>query len=79
MIGALVVTFALIAVAEVGRAARFLNIPFGAWLVIAPWALSGFVTGARWNDVVVGILLVLLSLPRGRVRGEYGGWQPYIV
>ncbi|MDQ3256691.1 MAG: SPW repeat protein [Acidobacteriota bacterium] len=79
LIGALIITFALIAIAEVSRAARFLNLLFGAWLFVAPWVLGGFVTGARWNNMVVGALLFLLSLPRGRIRGEYGSWQPYIV
>ena len=77
--GALVVTFALVATAEVARAARLLNLLFGAWLLVAPWVLGGFVAGARWNDVAAGVALVALSLPRGRVRGQYGGWQPYIV
>jgi uncharacterized membrane protein len=76
--GAFAVTFALIATAEVGRALRFLNSLFGAWLLIAPWVLDGFVMAARWNDVGVGLALILLSLPRGRIRGHYGSWQPYI-
>ncbi len=78
LIGALVVTFALIATAEAGRAVRFLNILFGAWLLIAPWALSGFVAGAQWNDVMAGIVLIALSIPCGRISGRYGSWQPYI-
>ena len=68
-----------IATAEVGRAVRFLNILCAAWLLIAPWVLDGFVTGAQWNEVAAGITLILLSLPRGRIRGRYGSWQPYIA
>ncbi len=79
LVGALVVTFAVIAMAEVARTLRFVNVALGAWVVLAPWVLSGAVGAARWNNVVIGIALGLLSLPRGRVRGEYGGWQPYIV
>jgi len=79
LVGALVMTFALIATAEVGRAVRFLNILFGAWLLIAPWMLDGFLTGAQWNDVVAGVALIALSLPRGRISGRYGSWQPYIA
>jgi hypothetical protein len=69
---------ALIATAEVGRTLRFLNVLFGAWVLVAPWMLDGFTSAARWNDVVIGILLILLSLPKGSIRGQYGGWQPYI-
>ncbi len=79
LVGALVLTFSLVATAEVGRAMRLINIIFAAWLLIAPWVLDGFVTGARWNDVVAGIALILLSLPRGPIRGRYGNWQTYIA
>ena len=72
-------TFALVAAAEVARAARLLNLLFGAWLLVAPWVLGGFTAGARWNDMAAGVALVALSLPRGRVRGQYGAWQTYIV
>ncbi len=79
LIGALVLTFALIATAEVARSVRFLSILFAVWLLIAPWMLDGFVTGARWNDVGAGIALFGLSLPRGDIRGRYGTWQRYIA
>lgn len=78
LMGALAVTFSLIAVAEVGRILRFLNILFGAWLLIAPWVLDGFVRGAQWNDVVAGLALILVSISCGRIRERYGRWQPYI-
>jgi uncharacterized membrane protein len=79
LVGALIVTFAAIAIAEVGRAMRFINILFGAWLVVAPWLLAGFFAGATWSDMASGVALILLSLPRGRVRGRYGSWERFIV
>ena len=79
LVGALVLTFAVIAMAEVGRAVRFINILFGAWIVLAAWLLSGAATLGRWNDVIVGVALILLSLPRGRVKDRYGSWTPYTV
>jgi hypothetical protein len=36
LVGALVITVAVIAMAEVARALRFINILFGAWLIVAP-------------------------------------------
>ncbi len=77
--GALIVTFALAATAEVGRALRLINIVFGAWLVVAPAVLAGFGSGAQWNDVAAGIAVILLSLRRGEIRARYGAWQPYII
>jgi uncharacterized membrane protein len=78
LVGALIVTFAAIAIAEVGRAVRFINLLFGAWLVVAPFLLAGFTTAAMVNGVVVGVALGILSLPRGKIHGRYGSWQPYI-
>ncbi len=80
LIGALVVTFAIMAFAEVGRAVRFLNIPCGAWLIVAPWLLDGVGSPlATWNGVICGVLLIVLALPRGPVKNSYAGWDRYIV
>ena len=80
MVGLLVVTFSIMAWAEVGRTIRFINIPFGAWLIAAPWLLDGIASPlAAWNGVVCGVLLIVLALPRGRIRNSYAGWDRYIV
>jgi hypothetical protein len=69
----------VIATAEVARAGRFINVLFGAWLITAPWLLGGAPVTAKWNDVIAGALLGFISLPRGKVRWRYGGWDWYIV
>jgi hypothetical protein len=79
LVGALALMIAAIATAEVIRAARFVNILFGAWLIAAPWLVSGFTPAAQWNSAAVGVVLVLLSLPRGPVRERYGGWDKFVV
>jgi hypothetical protein len=80
LIGALVVTFSIAAMAEVARPARFINVAFGAWLIIAPWLLSGVgSTGATINSAVCGIFLIVLALPRGAIRNTYAGWDRYIA
>ena len=79
LIGALVVTFAAIGFGEAARAARLVNIPLGVWLIVAPWVLQGVSSAVRWNDVAVGLLVVLLSLRRGRVESRFGKWDHYIV
>lgn len=78
VVGALVITVTALAFAEVGRAARFLNVPIGLWLAIAPWLLDGATTASRWAGLVVGLLVVALSLPRGRVHERYGGWERFM-
>jgi uncharacterized membrane protein len=72
LIGALIVTVAMIALADVGRAARFVNIVFGVLVAAAPWALAGATGYARWNDAIVGLIVIVLALPRGPVRARYG-------
>jgi hypothetical protein len=77
--GALVVTWAVIAFGEIARPARFLNILLGLWLIAAPWLLSGDTSGSRWNDVVVGAAMVVLSFRRGHIEERFGGWNRYLV
>jgi uncharacterized membrane protein len=78
IIGALVVTVAIVALADVGRTVRYVNVLFGIWFIAAPWLLTGGTTAATVNDVVVGIVLIVLSLPRGPVGERYGSWQRFI-
>lgn len=80
LIGALVITVAVIAMAEVARPLRFINLLFGLWLVAAPWVLTGGETGGMISTALVGVLLIGLSLPRGRRSDEhYGQWDRFIV
>lgn len=78
LVGALIIVVAVVALAEVARPARFLSMPLGIWLMAAPWFLSGATTASRWNGVVMGLALVLLSIPRGRVRDHYGTYDPAV-
>jgi SPW repeat-containing protein len=79
LLGALVVTWSVIAFGEVTRPVRFLNLVMGAWLAVAPWPLSGETTVSRWNDVFVGVLLIALSFRRGTITERFSGWNRYLV
>lgn len=70
--GALVVVVSVIAMAEVTRPARFLNVLIGAWLLSATWFLAGGTRASHVSDAAVGLLVILLSLPGGRLRDQYG-------
>ncbi|MEP7344218.1 MAG: vitamin K epoxide reductase family protein [Gemmatimonadaceae bacterium] len=78
LIGALIVTFSVMALADVGRALRFVNLLFGALVIAAPWLLAGGTTGSRSSDAVVGALVILLSVPRGPIGERYGSWERFI-
>ena len=69
---------AIIALADVGRTARFVNVLLGAWAMVSPWPLEGATAPAVWNDAIVGALVILLSVPRGRIGERYGGFEPMI-
>ena len=80
VIGALVVTFSVIALAEVVRCVRFINILFGAWLLAAPWLLDGVTTPlAAWNSILCGLALITLAMPRGSIKDVYTGWNRFVV
>lgn len=79
LVGALAVACAMIALAEVGRAVRFLNVGLGAGLAAAPWFFAGAPAGAQWNSALSGALLIALSLPLGRIRDHYGAFDAYVV
>jgi uncharacterized membrane protein len=78
LVGALIVTVAVIALADVGRAVRFVNVLFGAWVIVAPWLLGGATASATWNDLIAGALVILLSFPRGTVGERYGSFEKFI-
>ena len=80
LVGALVITIAIIATAEVARILRFINVALGVWLVAAPFLLEGANGSATAASVVIGLALMALSLPRGkRSREHYAGWDKYVI
>ena len=70
--GPLAASFAFIAVWDVTRGLRWLNVPLGTWLLVAPWLL-GYGPTATVNSTVVGILLLALAFVRGAVSQQFGG------
>jgi hypothetical protein len=78
LLGALIVTFAVMALADVGRLLRFANVIFAVGILAAPWVLNGATGGSTWNDVVAGGIVILLSIRRGPVGERYGNWERFI-
>lgn len=80
LLGALVVTVSVIALAEPARALRWLNVPMGLWIAASPFLLPGASSGSIANNAAVGLGIALISLPLGRrSRHRYGGWDQAIV
>ena len=75
VVGPLIMTFAITAIWEVNRNARYANIVCGAWLVVAPWVLGYTATSTIVNDILMGALCIVFSLVKGKVSDRYcGGW-----
>jgi hypothetical protein len=72
LVGALLVVISIICLAEVARPARFLVIPLGGWLLIASWFLTGGTAASRADSAALGLAVILLGVPLGRVRDHYG-------
>ena len=78
LVGALVLTVSITALAETGRAARLLNIPLGLALLVTPFA-CGADMAATVASIGCGAALVALAVPRGRITTTYGSWDRLIV
>ena len=78
LIGALVVTVSIMALAEVMRPVRFVNLLLAAALMASPLMLEGGSRLADWSGVAAALLLIAACLPRGKIENRYGGWSRYL-
>lgn len=76
IVGPVIATFAIIAIAGATRPVRRVNTVAGAWLLVAPWILGYGATAPTVNNMVVGAVVVAASLVKGTVKDEFaGGWS----
>lgn len=78
LIGSLVITVAVIAMAESARPVRWLIAPLGAILLITPFVFSVGIL-AMLASIICGIALIALSIRRGPINGAYGDWNKLLV
>ena len=80
VVGALIVTFAVISMSEVARPLRFIFILFGIWLIAAPWVMGqgSDNSSAMWNGIITGIAIILLCLRRGKIEDKRGNFDHFI-
>lgn len=76
--GALLVTISIISWAEVIRAARFFNMVIIAWFALAPWVLAGGTEFDKWHAGIAAAVVILLTIPRGKIKEHYGAWDKKI-
>jgi Vitamin K epoxide reductase family len=78
LIGAMVVTIAAVATAEVTRIARFVNVFLGAILLAAAVIFARDLPIVFGSELISGIILIFVSLPKGRIVERYAGWDKYV-
>jgi hypothetical protein len=85
VLGAVAWVMAVIALAEVIRVARLVNILAAIALMILPWLLldgggsGGTVILSGLNNLVVGAVIIVLSIPLGKIKNTYGSWNRLII
>ena len=75
--GPILIVIAATAASEIARAIRFTAVVPGVGLIVT--ALFGGVSPAAVNAVVCGVAVIMLALPRGRIRECYGTLQKIII
>jgi hypothetical protein len=85
VLGTAVWAIAIIALAEVARGIRFVNIALAIALMVLPWLIDGSNSAgmatmlSNFNNLVVGALVIVLSIPPGKIKNTYGSWNRLIV
>jgi len=77
IVGPLVITFSVISIWDINRKVIRANIPLGAWLLVALFALDFTKSIAFFSNGACGaFIIVLSSIKRKRTTGKYGGgWK----
>lgn len=78
LIGSLVLTVSITAMAETMRPVRFLNALLGSALAIVAM-VAGDTAFQMLAGLLAGLLLIALSIPRGPIRSSYGSWDRLLV
>ncbi|MGB5928987.1 MAG: vitamin K epoxide reductase family protein [Cyclobacteriaceae bacterium] len=77
--GALVIVFAVVAMAEVLRSFRYFNVLLGLAVVVMPWLISDSNMAITISSSLAGLIIIALSFPKGTIKETYGLWDKYVV
>lgn len=78
LLGALIVTVAAVATAEVTRIVRLANVMFGFTLILAASIFSRGEPFILLSEFIPAIGVILLAFPRGTIAENYGGWNKFV-
>jgi hypothetical protein len=77
--GALVIVFAVMAMAEVLRSFRYVNTLLGLALVVMPWFIKDVNIVFTISTSLTGLFVMALSFSKGKINEKYGLWDKYIL
>ena len=77
LFGPLIIVVATIALAEVARPARLLNVLLGTAVAAGVWFFDGTIL-SHLVAAISGLAVVALSLPLGPIRDRYGRFDPLV-
>ena len=72
ILGPLIATFACIALWEVTRAVRWINLPLGLATMLAPWILGHPFSG-QINNTLCGMAIAGFACLGGKIQHRFGG------
>ncbi|MGP9800259.1 vitamin K epoxide reductase family protein [Rheinheimera sp. NSM] len=78
LLGALIATISVIAMAEVARALRFINLFLALALMICAMVIPANTTGII-ATLIGAVAVIAASIPRGPTNNDYGRWSRLIV
>lgn len=70
--GALAIVFAVVAMAEVIRSLRYLNVLLGLVLAVLPWFIEDVNTAFTLSTSLTGFLVMALSFQKGKSKKNMG-------
>lgn len=73
IVGPIVASVAFVALWDVVRPLRWLNVAPALWLLVAPWILGYQDTVSTANSVGAGLVALASVVVRGPSRGRFGG------
>jgi hypothetical protein len=77
--GALVIVFAVVAMAEVLRSFRYFNVLLGLAMAVMPWMMEDSNIALTISSSLAGIIIMALSFSKGKIKEKYGLWDKNIV
>ncbi len=76
--GALIIVVSVICMGEVLRIGRYVNILLGITIAAGIWFTSNHSMALAVNDLIAGLLVIGLAIPRGPKTETYGEWDEFI-